>query len=68
MPLFPYINYIVLAFFAFVIVTLAFNPSTRVALFVTPVWFILLLLIYQFKGESAPDGVAEMESDEATLR
>lgn len=68
MPLFPYINYIVLAFFAFVIVTLAFNPSTRVALFVTPVWFILLLLIYQFKGQSAPDSVAEMESDEATLR
>ena len=47
MPLFPFLNYLVLAFFAFVIVTLAFNPATRVALFVTPVWFIMLLLIYQ---------------------
>lgn len=37
MPLFPFLNYLVLAFFAFVIVTLAFNPATRVALFVTPV-------------------------------
>lgn len=53
MPLFPFFNYVVLAFFAFVIVTLAFNPATRVALFVTPVWFIMLLLIYQLKKEIA---------------
>lgn len=49
MPLFPILNYAVLAFFAFVILTLAFNPATRVALFVTPIWFILLLLIYELK-------------------
>lgn len=53
MPLFPFLNYLVLAFFAFVIVTLAFNPATRVALFVTPVWFIMLLLIYQLRKEIA---------------
>lgn len=53
MPLFPFLNYLVLAFFAFVIVTLAFNPATRVELFVTPVWFIMLLLIYQLKKEIA---------------
>ena len=53
MPLFPFLNYLVLAFFAFVIVTLAFNPATRGALFVTPVWFIMLLLIYQLKKEIA---------------
>lgn len=53
MPLFPFLNYLVLAFFAFVIVTLAFNPAMRVALFVTPVWFIMLLLIYQLKKDIA---------------
>ncbi|WP_127058479.1 amino acid permease [Veillonella ratti] len=53
MPLFPFLNYLVLAFFAFVIVTLAFNPATRVALFVTPVWFMMLLLIYQLRKEIA---------------
>ncbi len=47
MPLYPMINYIILAFLAFVIVTLAFNNETRVALFVTPVWFIMLLVIYK---------------------
>ena len=47
MPLYPIINYIILAFFAFVIVTLALNNETRVALFVTPVWFIALGVIYK---------------------
>ncbi|MDR3596220.1 amino acid permease [Clostridium sp.] len=47
MPLYPIINYIILAFFAFVIVTLALNNETRVALFVTPVWFIMLGVIYK---------------------
>ncbi|WP_315080962.1 amino acid permease [uncultured Clostridium sp.] len=47
MPLYPIINYIILAFFAFVIVVLALNDETRVALFVTPVWFIMLGVIYK---------------------
>ena len=47
MQLYPIINYIILAFFAFVIVTLALNSETRVALFVTPVWFIALGVIYK---------------------
>lgn len=46
MPLYPIANYIILAFMAFVIVTLALNNETRVALFVTPVWFIILWVIY----------------------
>lgn len=47
MPLYPIINYIILTFFAFVIVTLALNNETRVALFVTPVWFAMLWVIYK---------------------
>ena len=47
MPLYPIINYIILVFFAFVIVTLALNNETRIALFVTPVWFIALGVIYK---------------------
>ena len=47
MPLYPMINYIILAFFVFVLVTLALNNETRVALFVTPVWFIMLAVIYK---------------------
>lgn len=51
MPLYPIMNYIILAFLAFVIVTLALNSETRVALFVTPVWFIMLAVIYKILKE-----------------
>ena len=51
MPLYPIMNYIILAFLAFVIVTLALNNETRVALFVTPVWFIMLAVIYKILKE-----------------
>ncbi|WP_446898921.1 amino acid permease [Clostridium sp. LBM24168] len=47
MPFYPIANYAILAFIAFVIVVLALNKETRVALFVTPVWFIFLGAIYK---------------------
>ena len=53
MPFYPIANYIILAFFAFVIVTLALNNETRVALFVTPVWFIMLWGIYKILKSKA---------------
>lgn len=60
MPLYPAINYIILAFFAFVLVTLAFNNETRVALFVTPVWFIMLAIIYSIaKSKKKNEEVVE---------
>ncbi|NNU77855.1 amino acid permease [Clostridium estertheticum] len=46
MPFYPISNYIILAFIAFIIVVLALTKETRVALFVTPVWFIILGVIY----------------------
>lgn len=46
MPMAPVMNWIVLAFFAYVVVVLAFAADTRVALFVTPVWFAILLIAY----------------------
>ena len=61
MPLFPILNYLVLAFFAFVIVTLTLNPTTRVALFVTPIWFILLLLIYHLRTVNDSHPVVDNE-------
>ncbi|RKJ08361.1 amino acid permease, partial [Butyricicoccus sp. 1XD8-22] len=49
MPLFPFANYLILAFFGFILVVLALGEDTRVALFVTPVWFILLFIIYKIR-------------------
>ncbi|PKG24624.1 amino acid permease [Niallia nealsonii] len=53
LPLYPFANYLILAFLAFVLVVLALAEDTRVALFVTPVWFIVLVVIYKLKRKNA---------------
>lgn len=47
MPLYPFANYMILAFLAFVLVVLAIAEDTRISLMVTPAWFILLAVIYK---------------------
>ncbi|MEV0086194.1 amino acid permease [Saccharopolyspora sp. NPDC050642] len=46
MPLAPYSNYVVLAFLAFVVVLLAFDAETRIALYITPVLAIAMVIGY----------------------
>mgnify|MGYP002732621451 CR=1 FL=1 len=48
-PLAPYINYAVLALFAFVLIIMLFAEATRLALLLTPIWFITLLFLYNRK-------------------
>lgn len=50
LPLYPISNYVILAFLVFVLVVLALAGDTRVALFVTPVWFIMLIAIYKVRN------------------
>ncbi|MCY8140360.1 amino acid permease, partial [Bacillus inaquosorum] len=40
-------DYLTLAFLAFILVVLALANDTRVALFVTPVWFVLLIILWK---------------------
>ena len=49
LPLYPFSNYLILTFLAFVLVVLALAEDTRVALFITPVWFIVLIAIYKMR-------------------
>ncbi|MBU8878640.1 amino acid permease [Bacillus sp. FJAT-29790] len=53
LPLYPFSNYLILAFLAFVLVVLALAEDTRVALFVTPVWFVMLIVIYKLRKTKA---------------
>jgi AAT family amino acid transporter/D-serine/D-alanine/glycine transporter len=46
MPGAPVVNYLVLAFLALVLVLLAFDEGTRVALYVGPIWFAILAVGY----------------------
>jgi AAT family amino acid transporter len=49
MPLHPFSNYVALAFLAFVIVLMAFMDGMREALYVAPVWFLILYIGYRLK-------------------
>ena len=46
MFLYPYISYISIVFFLFVVILMAFNEGTRIALIVGPIWMIFLLVLY----------------------
>ena len=48
-PLTPFINYVVLALFVFILIIMLFAEATRTALLMTPLWFILLFVFYSFK-------------------
>ncbi|CAM4166768.1 amino acid permease [Listeria ivanovii] len=47
MPLSPFMNWVSLIFFGGLLIILGFAADTRIALFVTPVWFLLLAFAYQ---------------------
>jgi amino acid transporter, AAT family len=47
MPGAPYANWFVLGFLVMIALFLAIDPSTRVALYVAPVWFLLLAVGYR---------------------
>lgn len=49
-PLWPYASWAALAFLAFVLVLMAFDSGTRIALYVGPVWFILVIASYYIFG------------------
>ncbi|XRD23877.1 amino acid permease [Lysinibacillus fusiformis] len=48
-PLTPFINYVVLAFFAFLLIVMFISEATRTALLLTPIWFIALFILYKMK-------------------
>ncbi|MEH7439563.1 alanine permease AlaP [Neobacillus drentensis] len=49
-PLFPYTSYISLAFLAFVIGLMVYNPDTRIALVIGPLFLVFLVAVYYIKG------------------
>lgn len=51
MPLYPLSNYLIFAFLLFIAGILLFSPETRLSALVTPLWFVLLWIIYYFKFE-----------------
>ncbi|MFL0552245.1 amino acid permease [Enterococcus hirae] len=50
-PFYPYSNFLVFAYMIFICLVLFLGKDTRIALLLTPVWFIGLLIIYRMKYE-----------------
>ncbi|EOA3470072.1 amino acid permease [Enterococcus hirae] len=51
MPFYPYSNFLVFAYMIFICLVLFLGKDTRIALLLTPIWFIGLLIIYRMKYE-----------------
>jgi len=54
MPGGAFMPYVVLAFFVFLVVALSLQPTTRVSLYILPLWFILLAVAYFGKVRKEP--------------
>ncbi|MFJ7640203.1 MULTISPECIES: amino acid permease [unclassified Peribacillus] len=48
-PLTPFINYVILGLFVFILIVMLFAEATRPSLLLTPLWFILLVVIYNYR-------------------
>lgn len=48
-PFTPFINYIVLGLFAFILIVMLFADETRLPLLLTPIWFVILAVIYKVR-------------------
>jgi D-serine/D-alanine/glycine transporter len=54
MPWGIFMSWVSLAFFAFMVVLLAFQHDTRQALIATPLWFVILFIGYQVVKRRKP--------------
>lgn len=66
MPLYPLSNYLALGFMGLVLVMMAFDEATKIALIVGPIWFALIVGSYYafgFNKEDQKSNVAAPESN-----
>lgn len=52
---YPYLDWIVIAFLAFIIIVMAINPATRISAIVGPIWLAFLTVIYYAVGYNKKD-------------
>lgn len=48
-PFTPFINYVILGLFMFILIVMLFAEATRLSLLMTPFWFILLVILYNYQ-------------------
>lgn len=60
MPFAPFSTYLALGFLVFLVIAMAFLSATRIALYITPIWVLLLVIMYKVlrRGESKESGAS----------
>lgn len=58
---FPYLNWLVLAFLAFVVVVMALDPENRIALIAGSIWLVILTVAYYAAGYNKIDVANQSE-------
>ncbi|MEF2097726.1 amino acid permease [Bacillus sp. CFBP9009] len=48
-PFTPFVNYAILGLFLFILIVMLFAEATRLSLLLTPIWFILLVILYNYR-------------------
>lgn len=51
-PFAPFINYIILGLFLFILIVMLFADATRLPLLLTPIWFAMLAIIYKVREKN----------------
>ncbi|RFU68935.1 amino acid permease [Peribacillus saganii] len=52
-PLTPFMNYVVLALFVFILIIMLYAEATRLSVLMTPLWFALLFVLYLFRRKNS---------------
>ncbi|MCM3441878.1 amino acid permease [Metabacillus halosaccharovorans] len=52
-PFTPFVNYVVLTLFAMILIIMLFASETRLAILLTPLWFILIFTMYSYRRKKA---------------
>lgn len=52
-PFTPFVNYVILGLFLFILIVMLFAEATRLSLLLTPIWFILLVIIYNYRKKDS---------------
>jgi D-serine/D-alanine/glycine transporter len=52
-PFTPFVNYAILGLFLFILIVMLFAEATRLSLLLTPIWFILLVILYNYRKKNS---------------
>lgn len=66
-PFFPYVNYLCIGFMVLLIILMTQLDSTKNAVYVLPVWLVILYAGFKIKQKSRPDGADSLQLQQGNI-